>query len=76
MVGDPSARRKGVAGASLAAVTDFMSGEGFTILHARAVVTNEASARVLFRAGFACAGDPYTDPGDGLFWQNFAVRIG
>src|SRR5215475_5574269 len=30
MVGDPSARGKGVAGASLAAVTDFMSGEGFT----------------------------------------------
>ena len=76
MVGDPSARGKGVAGASLAAVTDFMSGEGFITLHARALVTNAASARVLFRAGFACAGDPYIDPGDGLFWQNFVVRVG
>jgi len=75
MVGDPSARGKGVAGASLAAVTDFMSGEGFTTLHARALVTNAASARILFRAGFACAGDPYIDPGDGLFWQNFAGRV-
>jgi len=45
MVGDPSARGKGVAGASLAAVTDFMSGRGFTTLHARALVTNDASAR-------------------------------
>lgn len=46
MVGDPSARGRGVAGASLAAVTDSMSGEGFTILHARALVTNDVSARV------------------------------
>jgi len=76
MVGDPSARGKGVAGASLAAVTDFLSGEGCTTLHARALVTNDASARVLFRAGFACAGDPYIDPGDGLYWQNFAGRVG
>src|SRR5215469_6425307 len=38
MVGEPSARGKGVAGASLAAVTDFISGEGFTTLHARALV--------------------------------------
>jgi RimJ/RimL family protein N-acetyltransferase len=75
MVGDPSARRKGVAGASLAAVTDFMSGEGFTTLHARALVTNEASTRILLRAGFARANDPYIDPGDGLFWQNFAIRV-
>src|SRR5262245_29102045 len=49
MVGDPSARGKGAAGASLAAVTDFMSGEGFTTLHARALVANDASARILFR---------------------------
>lgn len=76
MVGDPSARGKGVAGASLAAVTDFMSGEAFTTLHARALASNDASARVLFRAGFACAGEPYIDPGDGLFWQNFVVRVG
>jgi RimJ/RimL family protein N-acetyltransferase len=76
MVGDPSARGKGAAGASLAAVADFMSGEGCTTLHARALVTNAASARVLFRAGFACAGDPYIDPADGLFWQNFAGRVG
>jgi hypothetical protein len=73
MVGDPSARGKGVAGASLAAVADFMSGEGFTSLNARTLATNDASARVLFRAGFACAGDPYIDPGDGLRWQTFAV---
>jgi RimJ/RimL family protein N-acetyltransferase len=76
LVGDPSARGKGVATASLAAVTDFMSGEGFTTLHASALVTNAASARVLSRAGFACAGDPYIDPGDGLFWQNYAGRVG
>lgn len=76
MVGDPSARGKGVAGASLAAVTDFMSGEGFTTLHARALVTNDPSARVLFRAGFARAGDPYIDPEDGLLWQNFVLRAG
>jgi RimJ/RimL family protein N-acetyltransferase len=74
MIGDPSARGKGVAGAALAAVTYFMSGEGFTTLHARALVANDASARVLLRAGFARAGDPYLDPGDGLLWQNFAVR--
>lgn len=53
MVGDLAARGKGVAGASLAAVTSFMSGEGFTTLHARALVTKDASARVLFQAGFA-----------------------
>jgi RimJ/RimL family protein N-acetyltransferase len=76
MVGDPSARGKGVARASLGTVTDFMAAKGFTILHARALVTNAASARVLFRAGFARAGDPYVDPGDGLFWQNFAVQVG
>ena len=74
IVGDPSARGKGVAGAALAAVMDFMSGEGCTTLHARALVTNDASARVLLRAGFAGAGDPYLDPGDGLLWRNFAVR--
>jgi Acetyltransferase (GNAT) family len=53
LVGDPSARGKGAGGGSLAAVADFLSGEGFTRI-----------------------GDPYTDPGDGLFWQNFAARLG
>jgi hypothetical protein len=57
-------------------VTGFISGEGFTTLHARALVTNDGSARVLFRAGFACAGEPYVDPADGLLWQNFAVGVG
>jgi RimJ/RimL family protein N-acetyltransferase len=76
LVGDLSARGKGVAGASLAVVTDFLSGEGFSAEHARALVTNDASARILLRAGFARAGDPYVDPGDGLFWQNFARQAG
>ena len=74
MIGDPSARGHGVAGAALAAVLDFMSGQGCPALYARALVTNAASARVLLRAGFADVGDPYLEHGNGLIWRTFVMR--
>ena len=74
LVGEPSARGHGVAGAALAAVLDFMSGQVCPTLHARVLVTNAASARVLLRAGFADVGDPYLEHGNGLIWRTFVRR--
>jgi RimJ/RimL family protein N-acetyltransferase len=74
MVGATEARRKGVARAALDAVAQFIFRQGFTCLHARALVINYKSAALLSRAGFTRLDESYADPDDGLHWQNFVLR--
>jgi RimJ/RimL family protein N-acetyltransferase len=74
MIGAPEARRRGTARRSLLAVTQFLVREGADQVFARALVINDASARLLTGAGFVQLAAPYVDPEDGLRWQNFVIK--
>jgi RimJ/RimL family protein N-acetyltransferase len=74
MVGDLAARHLGTGRHALIAVVQFLLGHGASEVFARALVSNDASAGLLTRVGFARLGDPYVDPGDRLRWQNFVIR--
>ena len=74
MIGDPTARRKGVGRLSLHAVTQFMFRQRASQVFARALVSNHRSARLLSCVGFAMLSEPYVGPDDGLHWQNFVLQ--
>jgi len=74
MIGDPAARGHGTARHALAAVVQFLFGQGAGEVFARALVSNHVSAGLLTRVGFARLQEPYADPGDRLRWQNFVIH--
>ena len=73
MIGNPSARGHGVGKAALAAVIDYLGALGQPELHARHLLTNQASHALLTALKFTPNGPPYSDS-DGLTWQNLALR--
>lgn len=74
MIGDPWARGRGIATASLRSAIDWLHAEYENIfVYARYRVSNEASAQMLLKVGFEEDGTTYTDS-DGLVWQNVILR--
>lgn len=73
MIGDPTARGKGVGRASLAAVIAYLQEQGEVAIYSRILVCNATAKNLLHDLGFAPDGQPYADQ-DGLEWQNLALR--
>jgi RimJ/RimL family protein N-acetyltransferase len=74
MIGDVSARGKGVGTMAEAAVMNYLFEQGHKTIHSRALVKN---ARVMHIAidklGYKKDGDEYTDE-EGLAWQNLILE--
>ena len=73
MIGDPSVRGRGVGSTAMRLVLDYLQGQGYPTVHARYLMTNDASRTMNERLGFRLDGQPYFDE-DRLEWQNI-VRI-
>jgi RimJ/RimL family protein N-acetyltransferase len=73
MIGEPAARGAGVGLPCVSAVGQFLFRTGAERVFARHLVSNQASARLLARAGFVDLGEPYIDQDDGLCWQNVSL---
>ena len=69
MIGDVSARGKGVGDASARAVLGYMIQKGEHTIYSRRLVKNQDVAKLFDRNGFEKLGESYRD-GDGLEWQN------
>ena len=69
MIGDESARGRGVGSQSVDAVLQYLADEGHESIYSRHLASNNAAKNLLFDLGFIQSGDTYTDK-DGLVWQN------
>jgi RimJ/RimL family protein N-acetyltransferase len=69
MIGDPSARGKGLGRASVELVLNFLKLEGFSTIHARYLTKNGVSSSLLSTFGFIKDSRVYVDE-NGLEWQN------
>jgi RimJ/RimL family protein N-acetyltransferase len=75
MIGDPSARRKGIGQNAVETVIQLLKEEGlYDRLYSRHLLTNLAVASTLGKGDFAKEGEPYTDK-DGLEWQNVSLAL-
>jgi len=74
MIGDPTARGKGIGGASTDAVIDYLRQQGEVAVYSRTLVQNTVAKNLLNNNGFMPDGEPYTDE-DGLEWQNAALHL-
>jgi len=69
MIGDPSARGKGIGHASTEAVLSYLQDRGHELVYSRHLVSNFAAASLLGSFNFIPDGSEYKDK-DGLEWQN------
>lgn len=75
MIGDASARRRGVGYAAISSVLDYLqAGTPHTKAYARHLVTNKHSAALLGKIGFKKLGDAYEDE-DSLVFQNVYLDL-
>jgi RimJ/RimL family protein N-acetyltransferase len=74
MLGDPSVRGHGIGSAAVQAVIEFLHSRGETSLRSRHLLENHASAKLMHGLGFTADGPQYTDPEDGLSWQNLVLE--
>jgi RimJ/RimL family protein N-acetyltransferase len=74
MIGDASARGKGVGTAAMQLAIAQLQSIGYKIVHARALTRNAPSLAMLKKLGFVNAGSPYVDD-DKLSWQNVSLSI-
>ncbi len=74
MIGDASARGKGVGTAAMQLALAQLKGIGYKTVHARALTHNAPSLAMLKTLGFENAGSAYFDE-DMLLWQNVSISI-
>lgn len=74
MIGDPSARGKGVGHETIQAVLNLLNEKGQETLYSRHLATNEGATKLLAGLGFSPIGEQYEDK-DGLVWQNVEVNV-
>lgn len=69
MIGDPSARGKGVGFSATSKVVEYLEEQFNKSIYSRHLTKNSGARSLLDALGFKDIGDPYTDE-DGLQWQN------
>ncbi|MGH7195872.1 MAG: GNAT family N-acetyltransferase [Candidatus Saccharimonadales bacterium] len=75
MIGDQSARGRGVGGQAFRAVVSWLGVErDEPVIYTRHLDDNISSAKLAERAGFEYYGDQYRD-NDGLMWQNEIYQV-
>lgn len=74
MIGDVSARGKGIGSQAMSAVLHYLQEQGYGEVTARYLVSNSASAKMNEALGFVRVGGAYVDE-DGLEWQNVVKRL-
>jgi RimJ/RimL family protein N-acetyltransferase len=73
MIGDPSARGKGVGFAASSKVIEHLVDQGFGTVYSRHLAKNSGASGLLHSLGFTNLGETYSDE-DGLEWQNLIRR--
>lgn len=74
MIGDTTARGRGVGNASTKAVIDYLQKQGNEAIFSRTLVKNSVAANLLRENGFEPLGGIYVDK-DGLEWQNARLDL-
>jgi RimJ/RimL family protein N-acetyltransferase len=74
MIGDKSARGKGVGTKAEAAVMNYLFKQGHKIIHSRALIENDRMLHIATsKLGYKKVGKVYTDK-NGLSWQNLIME--